>query len=152
MGSAVAHAKDTEAAAEKRAAAASLAQSLLALAQDLPGLFSDRVYLLALELRRARHSCVKLVAMALIAVILALTAWAAFWALLATIALALGMPWYGVFVLILLLNGLGVWFALSRARALVDRLALPATLRHLTLAPNPAAPPPAAPEDAGLSR
>lgn len=120
----------------EQAAEPSVAQLLLALWHDLPGLISDRVLLLALELRRARGSFVRMAILVVVGSILAATAWIALWALVTVILLAMGMPWYGAFSLILVLNGVGAWIAIGRASALVNDLTLPATMRRLTLAPS----------------
>lgn len=122
--------------ASEQTAEPSVAQLLVSLWHDLPGLISDRVLLLALELRRARGSFARMAVFVVLASILAATAWVALWALVTVILLALGVPWYGAFALILVLNGLGAWIAIGRAAALVDDLTLPATMRRLTLAPS----------------
>jgi uncharacterized membrane protein YqjE len=144
-------ARDAGVDARRQGAAPSLAQMLLALVHDVPGLISDRVHLLALELRRARQSFLQLLLMGLAAGILALTAWIALWALFAVVVVAMGLPWSGVLLLILLLNGAGVWFILGRTRALVENLTLPATLRHLTLAGEAGGLPAQGAEDSGLT-
>ena len=120
-----------------RASTSSLSQLFMSLLNDIPGLVSDRVQLLALELRRARQSFVRMALLVLVAAILAATAWAAFWAFAAAVVVALGMPWYGVFALIFVLNCFAAWLAIRSAQALVGDLTLPATLRRLTLAPSP---------------
>ena len=135
--------------AEPRPAAATrpadglpLAQLLKALLEDIPGLLSDRIPLVALELKRARLALVQLVGMLLAAVIMAATAWIAVWGLLVAAAVIYGLPWWCIGVGAILFNLLGGWLALRRARALAEFLALPATFRRLTIAP---APPPAGP-------
>lgn len=132
-----------------------LAQLLKALLEDVPGLISDRVHLAALELKRARQALVQMIGLAAAAVIFLATAWLALWALLIACAVIYGLPWIGVFGFILLINLAGSWFAVRRARALADYLALPATVRRLSVAPpsspgaakaeNPPEPRPAAP-------
>ena len=121
-------------------ASASLGDILMGLVNDIPGLISDRVRLLALELRRARQSFAQMALMVIVAAILAATAWVAFWALVAVALVATGVPWYGVFLLIVVLNCGGAWIAIRRAQALIEDLTLPATLRCLTMAPSPSAP------------
>lgn len=119
-----------------RPAPASIGEILMSLLNDLPGLISDRVHLLALELRRARQSFAKMALMVVVAAILAATAWVAFWAFVAVVIVAMGVPWYGVFLLIVVLNCIGAWLAIRRAQALVEDLTLPATVRRLTIAPS----------------
>ena len=123
-----------------QSASASLGEILMGLVNDIPGLISDRVRLLALELRRARQSFVQMALMVIVAVILATTAWVAFWAFVAVAIFAMGVPWYGVFLLIVVLNCGGAWIAIRRAQALVEDLTLPATVRCLTMAQSPPAP------------
>lgn len=112
-----------------------LAQLLKALLDDIPGLISDRVHLAALELKRARQALVQMVGLVVAAIIFLATAWLALWALLIACAVLYGLPWIGVFGAILLINVAGSWFAIRRARALADYLALPATVRRLSIAP-----------------
>lgn len=135
-----------------------LAQLIKALLDDIPGLISDRVHLAALELKRARQALVQMVGLAAAAVIFLATAWLALWALLVACAVLYGLPWIGVFGFILLINVAGSWFAIRRARTLADYLALPATVRRLSVAPpsSPVAakaenPPQARPAAPGVS-
>lgn len=112
-----------------------IAQLLKALLEDIPGLISDRVHLAALELKRARQALVQMVGLVAAAIIFLATAWLALWALLIASAVIYGLPWIGVFGVILLINLAGSWLAIRRARALADYLALPATVRRLSIAP-----------------
>lgn len=107
------------------------------LAGELPGLVSDRVHLFALELRRSGLALAKIVAWAVAAAVLLSTAWLALWVGLGVGAIRAGWTWYWVLAGILLLNVAVAWFAIAQARALAPMLALPATLRRLTLAPAP---------------
>ena len=106
------------------------------LAGELPGLLSDRVHLFALELRRSGTALARMVAWAVAAAVVLTTAWLALWVGLGTAAIRAGWPWYGVLAAILLLNLAAAAFAVARARAMAPLLVLPATLRHLTLAPS----------------
>lgn len=114
----------------------SLAHLFASLWRDLPGLISDRVHLVALELRRARQAVVQMVALVVLAAILAATAWIALWAFVIAAALNSGLPWYGTLLLVLSLNLAGGWVAVRRVRRLAGYLALPATVRRLTTAPS----------------
>lgn len=107
------------------------------LAGELPGLLSDRVHLFALELRQSGMALARIVAWAVAAAVLLSTAWLALWVGLGTGAVRAGWPWYWVLTAILLVNVAAAFFAVTRARALAPQLALPATLRRLTLAPSP---------------
>ena len=132
-----------------------IAQQIKSLLEDIPGLISDRVHLAALELKRARQALVQMVGLVVAAAILMATAWIALWALLVAGAVRYGLSWVAAFGIILLINLVGSWLAIRRARALAGYLALPATVRRLSIAPptapvaakveNPPEPRPAAP-------
>jgi uncharacterized membrane protein YqjE len=125
---------------------APLLQTLRAVLMDLPGLVSDRVRLLALELQRAGLALAQIVALVVAAAILASTAWLSLWAGIAVGLRQAGLSWGWALGIVIVINlGTAAW-ALRRARKLARWLALPATLRHLTAAaPAPStAPPPAA--------
>ncbi len=128
--------------------ATSFMQLVLDLLNELPGIVSDRVQLLTLELKRARRALGRIVLLAVAAALLALTAWFAFWAGLLIAALQLPYGWAWMLALILLINIGGAWFAVTRIRRLAAFLALPATLRRLTVAPAPRKPRPAPPHPA----
>lgn len=115
-------------------------QSLRLLITDLPGLVSDRVHLLALELRRAGLALGEMVALGVGAAVLGLTAWLALWVGVAAAAIHFGMPWGWVWALVLLLNLGGAWLAVTRLLGLVQYLKLPATMRRLTVPPPAPAP------------
>lgn len=114
-----------------------LAQRLL---HELPGLLSDRIELLSLELERAKGALGRIVILIVAAAVLGVTAWLAAWAVVFLALLALGLPPLAALLIILVINALTAWWALQRARKLSGVVSLPATRRHLTLAPN-AAPP-----------
>lgn len=118
-------------------AAGGLLQSLQALLGELPGLVSDRVRLASLELRRAGAALAQVVALAVAAALLLITAWLAIWVGLASAAIGAGIPWGWVLLLILAINLGAAWLAVQRARALLALLGLPATVRRLTIAPSP---------------
>ena len=110
----------------------SLPKAVAALLQDLPGMLTDRVHLLALELRRATSALAQMIALVLVAAILGATAWIALWVGFVAALMAVGFGW-GWAVLVVLLVNLGVaGWALARVKALAPLLALPATLRRLT--------------------
>jgi hypothetical protein len=114
----------------------SLLQMMRSLWRELPGLVSDRVQLLALEFRRAGQTLAMVIALGLAAVILLATAWLALWVGLAMALASTGLHWGWVCALIVLLNGGVACWAALHAKARLPLLALPATLRHLTLAPS----------------
>jgi hypothetical protein len=110
----------------------SLPKAVGALFADLPGLLTDRVHLLSLELRRASNALGQMMALGLLAAILFATAWIALWVGLAEAFLAVGLAWPWIVLLVLFVNlGAAVW-AVMRVKALAPLLALPATLRRLT--------------------
>jgi hypothetical protein len=108
-------------------------QPLLDLLSELPGLMSDRVQLLALEVRRAAQALARMVALAVAAALMLTTAWLAFWAGLAWAALQAGLPWGAVVVVVVAVNALAAWLALRVAVQLARLVALPATVRQLTV-------------------
>ena len=111
--------------------------TLRSLIHNLPAVLSDRVHLLTLELRRAMQALIFIVALMIAAVVLLLTTWVALWAALAAALLEAdwGIGW--VALLVIGLNGGAAGFALWRASRLAAHLALPATVRRLTLPPPP---------------
>ena len=110
----------------------SLPQAIGALFADLPGLLTDRVRLMSLELRRASNALGQMVALGLLAAILVATAWIALWVGLAAACIALGLAWPWVVLLVLFVNLAAAAWAALRIKALAPLLALPATLRRLT--------------------
>ena len=116
-------------------------QVLGSLLHELPGLVSDRVYLLSLEIKRAGIATAHIVALTLGAAILLATAWLALWAGVIVGLMQNGVHWAWVFGGVLLVNGGAAAWALLRVKQLAPLLGLPATLRHLTLAREPAPPP-----------
>jgi len=110
----------------------SLPKAVGALFADLPGLLTDRVHLLSLELRRASNALGQMVALGLLAAILFATAWITLWVGLAAAFLAVGLAWPWIVLLVLFVNLTAAIWALMRVKALAPLLALPATLRRLT--------------------
>jgi uncharacterized membrane protein YqjE len=110
----------------------SLPKAIGALLADLPGILTDRVRLLSLELRRATNALGQMVALGLLAAILVATAWLAFWVGLAAAFLALGIAWPWIVLLVLFINLSAAAWCVMRVKRLVPLLALPATLRRLT--------------------
>ncbi|MEJ5999332.1 phage holin family protein [Paucibacter soli] len=116
--------------------------SLQALAGDLPGLFSDRIELLSLELRRFGLVLAQMLVLLVAAAILAVTGWLALCgAATGALMLLLGLHWASALMLVLLLNLLACWLLLARLQVLAPRLNLAATRRHLTVQPPQAAAP-----------
>ena len=110
----------------------SLPKAIGALFADLPGILTDRVRLLSLELQRASNALGQMVALGLLAAILVATAWLTFWVGLAAAFLALGIAWPWIVLLVLFINLTAAAWCVMRVKRLVPLLALPATLRRLT--------------------
>ena len=118
----------------------SLLTNVKQLLRELPGLVSDRVHLLALELKRSGLALAQMVGLVVAAGVLLCTAWLALWAGIGIALVQAGLAWGWALLLILLLNLGAAWLAVKRALSLVRYLALPATLRRLTLrSPEPPA-------------
>jgi hypothetical protein len=116
----------------------SLLDNVKQLLRELPGLVSDRVHLLALELKRSGLALAQMVGLVVAAGVLLCTAWLALWTGIGIALVQAGVAWGWTLLLILLLNLGAAWLAVKRALALARFLALPATLRRLTLsAPVP---------------
>lgn len=124
----------------------SLFDTLHSLWSELPGLISDRVHLLSLELRRAGQALAQIVMLIVATAILGVTAWLALWGAVVGGLAALGLHWAVALLAVLVVNLAAAGLALVRMRQLTAWLQLPATLRHLTLSPVP--PPSAPPADA----
>jgi len=110
----------------------SLPRAVTSLLADLPGLLTDRVHLLALELRRASGALGQIVALGLLAAVLFATAWLTLWAGLVAAFISLGLFWPWAVLIVLVVNLAAAAWAAMRVKALAPLLALPATLRRLT--------------------
>ncbi len=111
-------------------------QSLQSLWHELPGLVSDRVEILSLELQRAGTALVKIIALVAAAAILGVTAWLVLWAVIVVGLFSVGLPLWLALLLALLVNVGVAAFLLVRAKGLLGMLKLPATRRHLTVSPS----------------
>jgi len=116
----------------------SLLTNVKQLLRELPGLVSDRVHLLALELKRSGLALAQMAGLVVAAGVLLCTAWLALWTGIGIALVQAGLAWGWTLLLILLVNVGAAWLAIKRALALARYLALPATLRRLTLrSPEP---------------
>lgn len=121
--------------------------SLQGLLHELPGLISDRIELLSLELQRAGQVLAQIVALIVAAAILAVTAWLALWGGVMVALIDAGLHWAAASLIVLVINLGACWWAVARVRALAPLLKLPATRRHLTLSqPSTASKPPSSDE------
>ncbi len=112
-----------------------LLKQVAGLLGELPLLFSDRVNLLALELRRAGLALGQIVGLVIGSAVLLATAWLALWAGLAAALLQHGVAIGWVMLIVIGINLGGAMICVARVKALAPLLRLPATLRHLTLHP-----------------
>ncbi|WP_416762949.1 hypothetical protein ACNI65_10695 [Roseateles sp. So40a] len=103
---------------------------LQGMARAARGMVSGRLLLLSLELRRARHGLVSLVILGVVAAIAGATAWIAFWALIAALAVHFGLSWPWAFAGVLVLNLLVLVWVAAAMKALTPMLALPASRRQ----------------------
>ena len=116
---------------------APLIDLLFDLLRDLPGLLTDRIDLLALELQRAGLVLRQIVVLGAAVAIFAATAWLALWAGLVALLVEAGLHWGLALATALLANvGAGVFAGLRMVR-LLPLLKLPASRRHLTPRVNP---------------
>ena len=118
---------------DERAAAVSLLDLVQSLLHDVPGLISDRVELLSLELGRAGAALAKIVALTVAVAILGITAWAALWTGVVMGLLALDWHWALALGLVIVANAAAIVWAAFQMRRLAGLLKLPATRRHLTM-------------------
>lgn len=117
---------------------ASLGALLGGLLSDLPGLVSDRVELLSLELQRAGLALLHMACLGMALTVLGMTGWLIVWALLLVGLVAAGLTWAMALGVALLAHVLLGWWAVNRIRRLIPTLGLPATRRQLMFrAPMP---------------
>jgi hypothetical protein len=103
-------------------------QELLA---ALPGLATDRLELLALELHRAGRGIVQIMALVVATAVLGTTAWLALCGGLGLTLVSQGLSWPLALLAVVLVNLALAWTALARVRRLLTTVGLPATRRHL---------------------
>jgi uncharacterized membrane protein YqjE len=121
--------------------------------EELPGLVSDRVELLSLELHRAGLALMRIVVLMIAASILGVTAWLALWSAAVMALVAAGLPPALALGCALLVNVAAAAWAVARARRLLPLLRLPATRRHLMIHPQRAVDGPPLPDvAAGLQQ
>jgi uncharacterized membrane protein YqjE len=117
---------------------ASLSALLGGLLSDLPGLVSDRVELLSLELQRAGLALLHMACLGLVLTVLGMAGWLIVWALLLVGLVAAGLTWAMALGVALLAHVLLGWWVVNSIRRLIPNLGLPATRRQLMFrAPMP---------------
>lgn len=114
---------------------------------ELPGLISDRIELLSLELQRAGQVLAQIVALIVAAAILAVTAWLALWGGVMAALISVGLHWAAASLIVIVINLGACWWVVARVRALAPLLQLPATRRHLTLSQPSTANKPSSPDE-----
>jgi uncharacterized membrane protein YqjE len=108
------------------------------LLSELPGLVSDRVELLSLELQRAGLALLHMAVLGMALTVLGMAGWLLVWALLIHGMVAAGLTWAMALGVALLAHVLLGWWAVNRIRRLIPTLGLPATRRQLMFrAPTP---------------
>jgi uncharacterized membrane protein YqjE len=125
----------------------SLLTSIKALWQELPGLVSDRVDLLSLELKRAGVALAQIVVLGVAVAVLGFTAWVLLWGAIVASLVAWGLHLALAMLVALLLNAVAAAVVLARVQTQLALLSLPATRRHLTVKAaveplKPSGPPP----------
>lgn len=134
----------------------SFQQQLKDLWRDLPGLVSDRVELLSLELQRAARALVEIVAWLVALAVLGVTVWLALWAAIVGALVSAGLALPVALLAAIAVNVAVMALALQRVRRLLPRLSLAATRRHLTAADSrdlmPSPPPDAGTQAAAAAR
>ena len=124
---------------DPQASAGTLGNLLGGLLHELPGLISDRVELLSLELNRAGLALLHIVCLGLALTVLGLAGWLLLWTLVSAALVAAGLHWALALLGALLVHGLLGWWVVHRVRQLLPTIGLPATRRRLMFkAPAPA--------------
>jgi len=116
---------------------ASLLESAEGLWGEIQGILHDHLQLAALETRRAGESLVAILACAVVAGVLAASAWLGVVGVLALLLAHAGLPPAASLALVVLVNLLGVLFALLTIRRRGRQLGFPATLSALRGSGNP---------------
>ena len=101
------------------------------LLSELPGLVSDRVELLSLELQRAGLALLHMVCLGIALTVMGMAAWLIVWALVMLAMVTAGLSWAIALGVSLLVHVLLGWWAVNRIRRLIPTLGLPATRRQL---------------------
>jgi len=106
--------------------------SLLGLAEDFGAAFSARALLVELEAKQAAWSAAYMLGFAVAAALLGVTAWLILIGGLMTAAIRLGVPWWIVTLVALIVHAGATWLLVARIRNLVGNLTFAATRRSLS--------------------
>jgi hypothetical protein len=132
--------------ADPQAPASPLGDLLGGLLKELPGLISDRVELLSLELNRAGLALLHITCLGLALTVLGLAGWLLLWALVTAALVVAGLHWALALMGALLVHGVLGWWVVHRVRQLLPSIGLPATRRRLMFK-APAPPSPGVPDE-----
>lgn len=120
-----------------RAGPRSLLDAVSGIWRELPGLFSDRVELLSLELQRAGQALLQIAMLGMALAVLGVTAWLILWSLIITGLTLAGLHWLAVFIGALAAQVLlGLW-VVHLVKRLLPLLRLSGTRRHLMFTSSP---------------
>lgn len=117
----------------------SFLRPLTTLIESLPNLISDRVQLASLEIRRAGKALGLVIGCVLAGAVCLATAWIALWICISVTLVDMGVSRGVVAAAVLLVNVLMAAAALWWGWSKVHLIALPATVRQLTVSQSPAA-------------
>ena len=100
--------------------------------EELRAAFSARFHLFELEAKRAAWAAAYMLAFAVGAALLGVTAWLILIGALIIGAVSLGVPWVAAVVVAIALHAVAVFFLVRSIRAMVDNLTFSATRRTLS--------------------
>ena len=113
-----------------------LAHTAGAILDELPGAVSDRVQLLVLEARQAGRAAARFLVVVVVGCLLFATAWITACGAIGYAAIERGADWRWAAVTIIVANVLAAIAVIPVARGFLHRIALPATVRRLTVSPT----------------
>lgn len=119
------------------ASAAPVRPSLSQLIDDVRAAFSARIHLFELEAKRAAWSTALMLAFAVGAALLGVTAWLILIGALIYGAVAAGVPWGVAAIAAIALHAIAVFFLVRAVRSMVDNLTFGATRRTFAKADAP---------------
>ncbi|MBA4263955.1 MAG: hypothetical protein C0453_02640 [Comamonadaceae bacterium] len=126
---------ETDAQTQAAAAPESIVDTFKGILRELPGLLSDRIELLSVELHRAGLALLHVVMLGMAVAVIGMTAWFMLWVLFIAGLAMLGLHWITALLIGLIVQlALLVW-VVHRVKALLPLLQLPATRRRLMFSP-----------------
>jgi hypothetical protein len=106
------------------------------LMDQLRATMGARVHLFELEAKRAAWSAAYMLAFAVAAALLGVTAWVLLVVGLIGLAVTLGVPWWAATLVAIIAHALVAWLLLRRIRTMVDNLTFNATRRTFARHPE----------------